>query len=143
MQKEDVEKLYGIALRSFLPDFEKFGVYPPLLDLKHKKFRPPRMFGKTILAGGTVIGGAFVATFGKNGEIGAIFLDPPHQRKGYGKQAMIRIEEMHPGVKRWKLETPAESFGLHAFYESLGYVKAGERKDRKTGMIGLLMHKKR
>jgi len=98
MQKGEVNALYEIALRAFQPDYEKYGVYPPLINSKRKKFLPPLMFGKTILADGVIIGGTFVVGFGKKGEIGAIFLDPLHQHKGYGKQAMLLIEEMYPKV---------------------------------------------
>lgn len=141
MQKDDIEVLYDIALRSFQSDYEKYGAYPPLINLKHKKFLPPLMFGKTILDNDTVIGGAFVTGLGKKGEIGAIFIDTTCQHKGYGKQAMLMIEEMYPNVKRWKLETPAESYDLHKFYESLGYVKTGEMKDKKSGMTGFVYEK--
>jgi len=33
MQKNDIRILYDIALRSFQPDYEKYGVYPPLINL--------------------------------------------------------------------------------------------------------------
>jgi len=141
MRKDDIAILYDIALRSFQPDYEKYGVYPPLINLKRKNFLPPLMFGKTILAGDNIVGGAFVAAFGKKGEIGAIFIDPPRQGKGYGRQAMLMAENMHPKVKQWKLETPAESYGLHRFYESLGYVKTRERKDKKSGITGFKYEK--
>ena len=75
------------------------------------------------------------------GEIGAIFLDPNHQNKGYGKQIMLMIEKLYPKVRRWKLDTPAESYGLHRFYESLGYVKIGEMEDKKSGMKGFVYKK--
>lgn len=48
---------------------------------------------------------------------------------------MLMIEKMYPKVQRWKLETPAESYGLHRFYESLGYVKTGERKSNLLGFV--------
>jgi len=141
MQKSDTETLYNIALRSFQPDYEKYGVYPPLINLKRKKFLPPRIFGKTIFYNDVIIGGAFVVAFWKKGEIGAIFLDISQQHKGYGKQVMLMIEEMYPTVKRWKLETPAESYGLHRFYESLGYVKTGEKEDSGSGIRGFVYGK--
>jgi len=95
---------------------------------------PPRIFGKTIFVDNEIIGGAFMFGFGKKGEIGAIFLDPNQQRQGYGKQVMLMIEELYPKVRRWKLETPAESYGLHSFYESLGYTKTGDKEDKKSGI---------
>jgi len=141
MQKNDIETLFNIALRSFQSDYEKHGVYPPLIRLKQKSFLPPRFFGKTILTDGVIIGGAFVLAFGKKGEIGAIFLDSTQQKKGYGYQVMLMIEEMYPKVKRWKLETPAESLGLHRFYESLGYVKTEEKEDSGNGVRGFVYEK--
>jgi len=141
LQKNDMETLFSIAVRSFEPDYYKYGVYPPLLNMKRKKFSPPRIFGKAIFANNTIVGGAFILAFGKKGEIGAIFIDPNEQHKGYGKQVMIMIEEMYPKVRRWKLETPGESYGLHRFYESVGYIKAGEWSDKKSGMLAFQYEK--
>ena len=141
MQKNDIAMLFNLALLSFQLDYEKYGVHPPLIRLKQKKFLPPRIFGKTILADGVIIGGAFVVAFGKKGMIGSIFLDPHQQRKGYGTQTMLMIEGLYPKVKKWKLDTPAESYGLHRFYESLGYVKIGEMTDKKSGIKALTYEK--
>lgn len=141
MSKIDVPILYELALRAFQPDFEKYGVYPPLLNVKKKSFLPPRLFGKTIYEDDTIIGGAFIVALGKKGEIGAIFLDPSYQKKGYGRQTMLAIENRYPRVTRWKLETPSESIGLHRFYEALGYIKTDEMKDPKSDMIGFIYEK--
>ena len=102
-----------MALRAFQPDYEKYGVYPPLINTKRKRFLPPLMFGKTILADGVIIGGSFVVGFGKKGEIGAIFIDPLHQHKGYGKQAMLLIEDMYPRKSKggsWRHPPKATGF---------------------------------
>jgi len=141
MTKQDIPALYEIALQAFQPDFEKYGVYPPLLKEKNRQFLPPLVFGKTIMIDNTIIGGAFVAGLGKKGEIGSIFIDPAYQKKGYGRQVMLSIENQYPKVKKWKLETLSESFGLHRFYEALGYVKTGEMKDPKSGMVGFVYEK--
>ena len=141
MKKEDVPMLYQIALRAFQPDFEKYGVYPPLLKTDKKKFLPPLIFGKVILLEDKEIGGAFVVGMGKRGEVGAIFIDPEQQKKGYGRQVMMAIEKQYPKVKRWKLDTPSENYHLHRFYESLGYVKTGELKDPKSDMTGIIYEK--
>ena len=141
MQKNDIDTLFNIALRSFQRDYEKYGVYPPLIRLRKKKFLPPRIFGKTIIDDDIIIGGAFVVGFGKRGEIGAIFLDPNYQQKGYGNQIMSMIESLYPKVKRWKLETPTESYGLHRFYESIGYVKTGEKVYSRSGVKGFVYEK--
>lgn len=142
MKKLDTPILYEIALKAFKADYDKYGFYPPLLNTKKQRFLPPRMFGNVILENEQIIGGMFIAGFGKNGEIGAIFLDPMHQHKGYGKKMMLMAEKMYPKVKTWKLETPSESYELHRFYESLGYRKAGEIQDEKSGMRGFIYKKK-
>ena len=138
MVKQDVPVLYEMALRAFQPDFEKYGVYPPLLKTEKKSFLPPLIFGKVVLADGIEIGGVFVVTMGKKGELGSIFIDPAYQRKGYGKQVISAIEEQYPKVQRWKLDTPSENYHLHRFYESMGFVKTGEMKDPKSEMVGFI-----
>lgn len=96
----------------------------------------------TILFKDTIIGGAFVVEVGKKGEIGAIFIDPSYQHKGFGKETMLFIENMYPTVKIWTLETPADSFKKHRFYESIGYKKTDEREDKKSNMLGFIYEKK-
>lgn len=141
MSKEDIPILYDIALRAFAADYERFGAYPPVINVKKQGFLPPLFFGKTILLGDRIIGGAFAAGFGKKGEIGAIFIDPSYQHVNYGKQALKLIENSYSKVKKWKLDTPSAHPGLHRFYESLGYVKIGEGIDKKSG-IGILKYEK-
>lgn len=141
IKKRDVPILFDMAMSAFQPDYERYGVYPPLLKVEKKSFFPPLIFGKVILVGDTMVGGAFVVGMGKKGEIGSIFIDPVHQHKGYGRQVMLAIETMYPKVKRWKLDTPAGSVHLHCFYESLGYIKTGEMKDPKSGMVGFVYEK--
>ncbi len=136
MTKGDAPALYDMALRAFTPDYEKYGFYPPVLNLKKKRFLPPLLFGNVILADDEMVGAAFVATIGKNGEIGSIFIDPAHQKKGYGYEAMLAIEKRYPKIKNWKLDVLRENYGLHHFYESLGYVKTGEMRDPKSGLAG-------
>lgn len=39
MKKDDVEILYDITIRSFEPDYEKYGVYPPQFKLDNINFK--------------------------------------------------------------------------------------------------------
>ncbi|MBV7390626.1 GNAT family N-acetyltransferase [Enterococcus alishanensis] len=142
MKKTDVPKLYEMALRAFQSDFEKYGIYPPLLHLKKKNFQPPLLFGKVILADGNEIGGVFVIVLGKKAELATIFIDPKYQHQGYGKEILSALEAAHPHVKKWTLETVSENFQLHRFYESLGYHKVGEKKDPRSDVITYLYEKK-
>lgn len=138
---DDVETLYDIAIRSFQPDYEKYGLYPPLLNIKQKCFLPSIVFGKVILIEDMIIGGMFVFTSEEKGEIGSIFLDTPYQHKGYGKEIMLKIEQLYPKAKSWKLETPSKNYNLHRFYEFLGYIKIGEMTDKNSGMTCFIYEK--
>lgn len=51
------------------------------------------------------------------------------------------IEQLYPNVQIWKLKTPFENYALHRFYESLGYIKTGEFKDKKSGINGFIYEK--
>ena len=141
MKKNDVPTLYDIASRSFQPDYNKYGFYPPFMKEKTRSFLPPLMFGKVIIADDTIVGGVFVVGIGKKGEIGAIFIDPIHQKKGYGKQVILKIEKLYPRIKKWKLDVLAENYHLHGFYESLGYKRIGEMADKKSGLNGFVYEK--
>ena len=140
MQKQDVGVLFEIALRAFQPDFEKHGEYPPLIDQKHKKFMPPLSSGVVILQDDSIIGGAFALTFSKRGEIAAIFIDPSLHRQGLGAQAMALVEGMHPKVRKWSLGV-SNNVPLQWFFQSLGYARSGDVKDRKGEIIGVKYQK--
>lgn len=141
MTRADVPALFDMALRAFQPDFERYGVYPPLLKMDKKRFLPPIVFGRIILADNVMIGGVFAMGMGRKGELGAIFIDPVRQKKGYGRLVMQAVEKAYPKVRRWKLDTPGGNLHLHRFYESLGYVKTGERKDPRSGMVAFIYEK--
>lgn len=55
---------------------------------------------------------------------------------------MKMVEKMYPKVKNWKLETPSDSLHLHRFYESLGYMKTKEIKDKQSNMNGYVYEKR-
>jgi len=141
MTRQDVPTLYAMALRAFQPDYEKYGSFPPLLNTGKKCFRPPLAWGKAVLYNDKVIGGVFVMAKAEKGQIGAIFIDPDHQKQGYGRQMMTAIEKLYPKVKNWTLDTPSENFHLHRFYESLGYVKTGKMKPSPDDITCFLYEK--
>ena len=141
MTKRDEQLLFNIALRAFSADAEKYGSYPPLLDLLKKRFSLPLLFGHVLLVEGTIIGGLFALPFIGKGELGAIFLDPAYWGKDYGGQALKALEELYPKVREWRLKTPAESPALHRFYEKHGYKEVARKTDRTSG-IGCIVYEK-
>ena len=77
---------------------------------------------------GSAVGGMIV--FGASGDywIGRMFIDPEHQSRGHGSEALARLEREYPDATRWSLETPPWNRRNHGFYEKAGYVRAGVSK---------------
>ena len=70
---------------------------------------------------GVILGGAVLFRQGDTLNIGRVFIDPQHFRKGYGIFMMREIEAMFPEVKIFTLDTPAWNTRTNAFYTRLGY----------------------
>ncbi|UTT42615.1 GNAT family N-acetyltransferase [Exiguobacterium aurantiacum] len=71
---------------------------------------------------GQLIGGTVVTLTGQEyGRIDRIFIHPERQGQGIGKRALQLIEELHPTVRIWELETSAVQPNNVAFYRAAGY----------------------
>ena len=70
---------------------------------------------------GVILGGAILFRQGNTLNVGRIFIDPQHFRKGYGILMMREIEAMFPDVKAFALDTPVWNTRTNAFYTRLGY----------------------
>ena len=70
---------------------------------------------------GLILGGAILFRRGGTLNIGRIFIDPKHFRKGYGTLMMREIEALFPDVKVFVLDTPVWNTRTNAFYTGLGY----------------------
>ena len=78
---------------------------------------------------GVILGGAILFRQGDTLNIGRIFIDPQHFRKGYGIFMMREIESMFPDVKVFTLDTPAWNIRTNAFYTRLGYSEVKRDSD--------------
>ena len=70
---------------------------------------------------GLILGGAILFRRGGTLNIGRIFIDPQHFRKGYGTCMMREIEALFPDARLFTLDTPAWNTRTNAFYTRLGY----------------------
>lgn len=70
-----------------------------------------------------IVGGAILFLKGDRLDIGRIFVDPEHFRKGYGIFMMQEIEKMFPDAKELFLDTPVWNIRTNAFYQKLGYIE--------------------
>ena len=70
---------------------------------------------------GVILGGAILFRQEDTLNVGRIFVDPQHFRKGYGTLMMREIENLFPDVKALTLDTPVWNTRTNAFYTRLGY----------------------
>ena len=70
-----------------------------------------------------IVGGALLFQKGDELNVGRIFIDPEHFRKGYGFFIMQEIEKMFPDVKEFTLDTPIWNIRTNSFYTKLGYTE--------------------
>ena len=70
-----------------------------------------------------IVGGAILFLKDDILNVGRIFVDPEHFRKGYGIFMMQQIEESFAEVKVFTLDTPIWNVRTNAFYQKLGYVE--------------------
>jgi ribosomal protein S18 acetylase RimI-like enzyme len=78
---------------------------------------------------GLILGGAILFRRGGTLNIGRIFIDPQHFRKGYGTCMMREIEALFPDARLFTLDTPAWNTRTNAFYTGLGYSEVKRNTD--------------
>ena len=78
---------------------------------------------------GLIIGGAILFLNRDTLNIGRIFIDPAHHRKGFGTRMMHEIEKLFPDIKTYTLDTPVWNARTNSFYLKLGY--AEEKRNRE------------
>ena len=84
---------------------------------------------KLVDENGVILGGAILFRRGDTLNVGRIFVDPQHFRKGYGILMMREIEALFPDVKALTLDTPAWNTRTNAFYTRLGYSEVKRNTD--------------
>ena len=123
----DAPVLNAVSKHAFDSDAEigapAAGGPPGYMSLKYhmKMARAGCLFKLT--EDGLIIGGAILFPDGDTLNIGRIFVDPDHHRKGYGVRLMREIEAMFPEIRTFELDTPAWNTRTNAFYRKLGYTE--------------------
>ena len=123
----DALVLNAISKRAFDSDVEAgapaAGGPPGYMSLKYhiKMARSGHLFKLT--EDGLIIGGAILFPDGDALNIGRIFVNPDHHRKGYGIRMMQEIETFFPEVREFKLDTPVWNIRTNRFYTELGYTE--------------------
>ena len=129
----DALVLNAISKRAFDSDAEvgapSAGGPPGYMSLKYhmKMARSGCLFKLT--ENSLIIGGAVLFPDGDTLNVGRIFVDPEHHRKGYGIRMMQAIEALFPDVKTYTLDTPAWNARTNAFYRKLGYTEVRRNEE--------------
>ncbi len=130
----DALVLNCISKQSFDSDVEvgapSKGGPPGYMSLSfHTKMARMNHLFKLADENGVILGGAILFRQGDTLNIGRIFIDPQHFRKGYGIFMMREIESMFPEVKVFTLDTPGWNTRTNAFYTKLGYSEVKRDSD--------------
>lgn len=125
--------LYEAFSEASVEDFGVEGVIPPGIDdgsMVETAFEDQTIYA--IRDDDAVIGGIIVEERPADEMfLQTLWVDPEHQRRRVGSEAMAFLEDAHPDVVAWSLETPKVSDRNRRFYEKHGYRVVAE-----TGVEG-------
>ena len=120
-QAFDSDAEVGAASRGGPPGYQSVSFHVKMARMNH-------LF-KLADENGVILGGAILFRQEDTLNIGRIFIDPQHFRKGYGIIMMQKIEALFPDVKVFTLDTPAWNTRTNAFYTRLGYSEVKRDSD--------------
>ena len=112
-QAFDSDTEVGAASRGGPPGYQSVSFHVRMARMNH-------LF-KLVDGNGVILGGAILFRQGDTLNVGRIFIDPQHFRKGYGILMMREIEAMYQDVRSFTLDTPVWNTRTNAFYTRLGY----------------------
>ena len=130
----DAPVLTGISKQAFDSDVKVGAVSPggppgyrsvPF----HVKMARMNHLYKLVEENGVVLGGAILFRQGDTLNVGRVFIDPQHFRKGYGIFMMREIEALFPDVKAFTLDTPVWNTRTNSFYIRLEYSEVKRDND--------------
>ncbi|WP_208560709.1 GNAT family N-acetyltransferase [Marinilactibacillus kalidii] len=131
---KEIDLIHTIQVQSFKPLYLKYqdmNTNPSLEtldDVKNRLFRANGII-YTVLLNDEIIGAiCVVKVYSNQMRISPMFLKSTYQNKGYAKSAVKILEEKHPMVTIWELQTIKEEPSLVHFYEKLGYKSTGVEK---------------
>jgi RimJ/RimL family protein N-acetyltransferase len=124
---EDAQALTDIQKRAFAHEFSLTGETSPPDGYDSVVWQVQQMSDMLyykITENGEIVGGIIVSALSNyTYHIVRLFIDPTKQGQGFGGEAILALERLHPNVKRWQLNTPARFRRSQRFYEGLGYRK--------------------
>lgn len=127
----DAKELYQMQVQAFLPLLYRYRDYEtnPAAEEPEKTLGRLQREGSHyyfILQNGVKVGAIRVQQLGESCRISPIFILPEHQGNGYAQKALALVEDLHPGTRRWELDTILQEPKLRHLYEKSGYCRFGE-----------------
>ena len=127
-----MKKTFDEEARTWLGSLDShivdYNIQPPGYDSMHTtRYMIEELTYYKIMADGQLVGGIILTLTGSRfGRIDRIFIDPGFQGQGLGSEVIRLVEEAHPTVTTWDLETsPRQKGNLH-FYEKMGFERTFE-----------------
>ena len=120
-QAFDSDTEVGAASRGGPPGYQSVSFHVRMARMNH-------LF-KLVDGNGVILGGAILFRQGDTLNVGRIFIDPQHFRKGYGIFLMQEIEALYQDVRSFTLDTPVWNTRTNAFYTRLGYSEVKRDSD--------------
>lgn len=139
----DAQKIVDARTRSFYADYVRFGECPgykrPVEEMK-KILEKADVY--VFESDGRIIGDISVhqPDSGNCRWIGCVEVIPEFQSKGIGSDALKKVFQLYPDVKKWQLDTPVQRERNCHFYEKLGF--RGVEDKVRSGKLTLRVYEK-
>ena len=142
---EDLASVCEIQHAAYAPLYEKYhddgNPYLESEETIRFKYTYPGCRGYVFWEDGCPVGCVRIRLAGEKGKVAALAVLPEKQGRGIAQTALRLIEEMHPQVKRWSLDTIAQEPGNCHLYEKLGYRKTG-RVEEVSDLLTIVFYDK-
>lgn len=132
-KESDLDTVFEIQRAAYKPLYEKYhddgsNPYMESKDTVLRKYTRAGTSGYLFYTNSEAVGAVRINIddAAKSGRVSALCVLPRYQGNGIAQTALLRIEQLHPNVKRWFLDTILEEAGNCHLYEKIGYKKTGK-----------------
>lgn len=148
-RERDIDTVFEIQRAAYKPLYEKYhddnsDPYMESKDTVLRKYTRAGTSGYLFYIGSTAVGAVRINIddASKSGRVSALCVLPQYQGRGIAQKALRKIEQMHPDVEMWFLDTILEEAGNCHLYEKIGYRKTGKTEVVNEKMTLVFYEKK-
>lgn len=132
-KESDIDTVVEIQRAAYRPLYETYhdDATNPYIETKEailRKYTRKESKGYLFLLDDIPVGAVRITFYpeSSSAKVSALGVLPQYQGQRIAQQALLKIEEMHPEVSRWFLDTILEEPGNCHLYEKLGYKRTGK-----------------